>query len=258
MKATDGELAGRTVLLTGASGGIGSATARALLERGAHLVAHYGASRAGAEASVGEAPAERSLLVEADLARPGAGAELWRAAVAWRGRVDVLVLNAAVALPIPFDASDEDWGAGWERTLRVNLREPADLIRAAVPHFAAAGGGTLITLSSWAAQRGSALPSHQVYAASKAALHNLTQSVARNHAVDGILAYVVAPGIVRTPMAEASAAYRGGVDAVNAMLPMGAMVPPAEVAELIAFLATGRCRHLSGATLDINGAGNIR
>jgi NAD(P)-dependent dehydrogenase (short-subunit alcohol dehydrogenase family) len=69
---------------------------------------------------------------------------------------------------------------------------------------------------------------------------------------------VVAPGIVKTRLSEASAAARGGVDAVNAALAMGEMVPPEEVAELIAFLATGTCRHLSGATIDLNGASNIR
>jgi NAD(P)-dependent dehydrogenase (short-subunit alcohol dehydrogenase family) len=252
-----GDLDGRTILLTGASGGIGSATARVLLERGAHLVAHYGSSREGAEAACEQAP-ERCLLVAADLSQPGSARELWREALAWRGRVDVVILNAGVAIATPFDGSDEDWEAGWEATLRINVREPASLARAALPHFVEQGGGILIAIGSWAAQRGSALPSHSVYAASKAALQNLIQSIARNHTRDGVLAYVVAPGIVRTPMSQISAAARGGIDALNAMLPMGEMVPPAEVATLIAFLATGACRHLTGATLDLNGAANIR
>ena len=115
-----------------------------------------------------------------------------------------------------------------------------------------------ITLSSWAAQRGSAISSLAAYAASKAAVANLTQTVARNHARDGILAHVVAPGIVHTRLSEASAAARGGIEGINAALAMGEMVPPREVAELIAFLATGTCRHLTGATIDLNGASNIR
>ena len=73
-----------------------------------------------------------------------------------------------------------------------------------------------------------------------------------------MLAYVVAPGIVKTAMSAVSAEARGGVDAVNAALAMGEMVPPEEVAELVAFLATGTCRHLSGATLDLNGASYVR
>ena len=75
----------------------------------------------------------------------------------------------------------------------------------------------------------------------------MTQTVARNYARDGVLAYVVAPGIVRTRMAEISATARGGIDAVNAILAMGEMAPAEEVGELIAFLASGACRHLTGA-----------
>jgi NAD(P)-dependent dehydrogenase (short-subunit alcohol dehydrogenase family) len=251
------ELDGRVVLLTGASGGIGSVTASLFLERGAHVICHYGHNRAGAEAACAAAP-ERALIVEADLANPEATRELWRTSLAWRGHVDVLVANAAVAVNLPFDAPDDDWDAGWERTFRTNVMSPANLIRAALPHFIERQQGVLIAISSWAAQRGSALPMHTAYASSKAALQNLTQSIARNHTGDGVLAYVVAPGIVRTPMSEISASARGGIDAVNAMLPLGEMVPPQEVANLVAYLAGGGVRHLSGATIDINGAANIR
>jgi NAD(P)-dependent dehydrogenase (short-subunit alcohol dehydrogenase family) len=250
-------LSDRVVLLTGASGGIGSVTATLLLERGAHVIAHHCDHRDGAENGCAVNP-NRALLLQADLSDPVATRELWRAAVEWRGHVDVLVINAAVAINLPFDAADADWDAGWERSFRTNVFAPADLVRAALPHFLERGGGVVISISSWAAQRGSALPMHTAYAASKAALQNLAQSIARNHTADGVLSYVVAPGIVRTPMAEISAQARGGIDAVNAILPLGEMVPPVEVAELVAYLASGCVRHLAGATLDINGAANIR
>jgi 3-oxoacyl-[acyl-carrier protein] reductase len=158
----------------------------------------------------------------------------------------------------PLDGTDDEWDDGWERTMRVNVLEPASLVREAVNHFTATGGGTVIGLSSWAAERGSAIPSLTAYAASKAAIRNLIQTVARNHAREGILAYVVAPGIVRTPLSEISATYRGGIDAVNAALAMGAMVEPIEVARTIAFLAEGTVPNLTGATLDVNGASHIR
>jgi NAD(P)-dependent dehydrogenase (short-subunit alcohol dehydrogenase family) len=251
------ELNGRVVLLTGSSGGIGSVTAELMLERGAHVIAHYGHNRQGAEAACARAP-QRALLVQADLEQPEQARELWRTALAWRERVDVIVANAAVAVNLPFDSDDATWDAGWERTLNTNVIAPANLIRAALPHFIERRHGVLISISSWAAQRGSALPQHTAYAASKAAIHNLTQSIARNHTADGVLAYVVAPGIVGTPMAEISAVARGGIDVVNAMLPLGEMVPPVEVADLIAQLATGSMRHLTGATIDVNGAANIR
>ncbi|MDO8209026.1 SDR family NAD(P)-dependent oxidoreductase [Conexibacter sp. CPCC 206217] len=251
------DLTAKTVLLTGASGGIGSATASALLERGAHLIAHYSSDRDGAERACAQAP-ERVLLVQQDLSRAGASRRLWQEAVAWRDRVDVVVLNAAVSVQTPLDGGDEEWDAGWDRTLRVNVLEPASLMREAVNHYRQHGGGALITLSSWAAQRGSAIPQLGAYAASKAAVQALAQTIARNHAREGIFSYVVAPGIVQTPMSEISAIHRGGVDAVNAALAMGEMAQPDEVGRLIAFLASGAVKNLTGATLDVNGASNIR
>ena len=252
------ELDGRVVLLTGASGGIGSVTAATLGAHGAGLVAHYCGNREGAEAAVAGLPVERRLLVQADLTQPGAARELFAEALAWRGRVDVVVINAATLLETPFDGSDDVWDENWETTLRVNVLEPVSLMREALRHFLDAGGGTIVALSSWAAERGSAIARLSAYAASKAALRNVAQTIARNHAKDGILGYIVAPGIVQTPMSEISAVARGGIDAVTAALAMGEMVPPEEVAELIAFLATGRSRHLSGATIDVNGATYIR
>jgi NAD(P)-dependent dehydrogenase (short-subunit alcohol dehydrogenase family) len=252
------DLRGKTILLTGASRGIGAATARALGAAGASLIAHYGTHREGAEESTAEIPDDRKLLVQADLDRPGAARELWREAVAWRARVDVLVANAAIAPQTAFEAGDGDWDDGWEQTLRVNLLEPVSLMREAVRHFVDMGGGSIISLSSWAAQRGSAISSLPAYAASKAAIANVTQTIARNYAKDDVLAFVVAPGIVRTRMSEISAVARGGIEAVNAALALGEMVPPEEVASVITFLAGGTCRHLTGATLDVNGASNIR
>ena len=120
------------------------------------------------------------------------------------------------------------------------------------------GGGVLITMSSWAANRGSGNPKLAAYAASKAALGAVTKTMARAHARDGVLGYCIAPGTVRTDMSVRSARNQGGEDAVTASLTMGEWVPPREVADLVAFLASGTRRHLSGATLDINGASYIR
>jgi 3-oxoacyl-[acyl-carrier protein] reductase len=253
-----GDLEGRIVLVTGASGGIGSVTVAALADRGATVVAHYGGNRDGAAAAVAALPEERRLLLRADLANPGAARTLFADALAWRGRVDAVVVNAATLLETPLDGSDALWDENWDTTLRVNVLEPVSLMREALRHFLDAGGGTIVVLSSWAAERGSAIARLSAYAASKAAVRNVAQTIAHNHAKDGVLVYVVAPGIVQTPMSTISAVARGGVEAVNAALAMGEMVPPEEVAELIAFLATGRVKHLSGATIDVNGATYIR
>jgi NAD(P)-dependent dehydrogenase (short-subunit alcohol dehydrogenase family) len=253
-----GALDGRTVLLTGASGGIGTPTARTLLDGGAHLIAHYAHRREDAQAACAHAPADRFTLVAADLSQAGAARELWREALAWRDRIDVVVVNAATMADTPLDGPPEIWDEGWERMLRVNVIEPASLMREAVGHYLQAGGGSLITLSSWAAQRGSAIAHLGGYAASKAAIANLAQTIARNHGRDRIYSYILAPGIVHTPMSEISAIARGGMDALNASLAMGATVEPEEVARVIAWLAGDAAPNLSGATLDLNGASNIR
>jgi NAD(P)-dependent dehydrogenase (short-subunit alcohol dehydrogenase family) len=116
----------------------------------------------------------------------------------------------------------------------------------------------VITMSSWVAQRGSGSQASIAYAASKAAVKAAAQTVARHYAKAGVLSYIVAPGVVRTQMSVDAAALSGSEQAVTAGLAMGEWVPPAELAELVAFLATGRLRHMSGATLDVNGATYIR
>jgi NAD(P)-dependent dehydrogenase (short-subunit alcohol dehydrogenase family) len=255
---TAGPLTGRTVLVTGASRGIGAETTRILGEHGATVIAHYGGFSQGVDEAVANIAPGRRTIISADMSEPGAARRLWSEATSVRSRIEVVVVNAATMPTTAFEGSDADWDNGWQQALQVNVLEPASLIREAVAHFLEHGGGTVITLSSWAAQRGSAISSLAAYAASKAALANVTQTVARNHARDGILAHIVAPGIVHTRLSEASAAARGGIEGINAALAMGEMVPPREVAVLIAFLATGTCRHLTGATIDLNGASNIR
>ena len=252
------DLDGRTVLLTGASGGIGAVTAQHLLAAGATVVAHYGRDREGAGAAVAGAAAGRAHLVQGDMGSPGGGRRVWADAAALVDRIDVAVINAATMPTTAFDGPDEDFDAGWETAMRVNVLEPAGLMKAALAAFRAQRGGTFITMSSWAAQRGSAIPQLGAYASSKAAIQTLTQTIARNHAHEGVLAHVIAPGIVRTKMSVIAAEHRGGIDAVNAILPLGRMVEPEEVAELVTFLATGRCAALTGATLDVNGASNVR
>ncbi len=251
-------LSDKTVLVTGASKGIGAAIVRALGEQGATVVAHYGSDEEGAREATAAIPDERKLLVGADLADPGGAARLWAKAEAWRGGPDVVVNNAAVMLETPLDAADEDWSDAWARTLQVNVLAAADLLRAAVRHFQGRGGGTLITLSSWAAQRGAGNSNLVAYSASKAAIAAMAKTIARNHSKEGILSYLVAPGVVSTRMSEEAAEARGGKEVITATLAMGEWVPPDDIAGLVCFLASGKVRHLTGATLDVNGASYVR
>jgi NAD(P)-dependent dehydrogenase (short-subunit alcohol dehydrogenase family) len=253
-------LTGRTILVTGASKGIGAAIAAALGAEGAGVVAHYGSDCVGADRATAAIPPERRLLIQADMGKPDEVQRLWDAAMAWRGRVDVLVNNAGVLLMNGgIDAPDAEWDEAWDRTVAVNLLGPARLTRNAIRGFRANGGGVLITISSWAAQRGSNDPDTMAYSATKAAVKAMTQTVALGCAQENIIAYVIAPGLVRTQMSENFArAQPGGESPITATLAMREWTPASEIADLVVFLASGKARHLSGATLDVNGATYIR
>lgn len=254
------DLAGKTVLVTGTSKGIGAAIARAMLAAGAQVIAHYGRDRAGAEAAVADAPG-RAVLVEADFGDNGTVDALWdQALAAAGGRIDVLVNNAGLMHQSGGIASPlEDWDSVWADTLQVNVLAPARLLRHAVRRWLERGEtGAVIGIGSWVSTRGTSNPEAIAYAGSKAAISAATKTVARAYADKGILAYVIAPGVVDTQMSVDAAEKSGGAAAVTAALPMAEWVPPEDIAEVALFLAEGRARHLTGATIDVNGAAYIR
>lgn len=254
------DLKDKVVFLTGAASGIGAETARILGEAGAQIIGHYRAEeeRAGAEKALANVPSDRKTLLAADFADLAAVDKLWEEALAWRKRIDVLILNAATLLWGGFDDSEEVWNASWSPQLAINTIAPVQLMRAAVRHYKTRGGGIIITMSSWNAQRGATNPAQIAYTASKAAIRSAAQTIARGYAKDNILSYVIAPGVVRTRMSVEFAEAQGGEDKVTANLAMGEWVPPEEIGHLIAFLSTGKVRHLTGATLDVNGASYLR
>ena len=253
------ELSDRTVLVTGSSKGIGAAIAERLGAAGARVILHYGSDREGAERAARGIEPDRRALIGADFSRREAADTLWDAAERWAGGIDVLVNNAGVMLwGGGFEAPVADWDRVWDESAEINLMAPARLLRRAVSHFLGRNGGTIVTVSSWSAQRGATNTENIAYAATKAAIHAATQTVARAYAHRGILAYIVAPGVVDTRLSDQFAATQGGAEKVAAGLAMGEWVPPSEVAELVAWLAGGRCRHLCGATLDVNGASYVR
>ena len=252
------DLSGKVVLVTGASRGIGAAIVRSVAEAGADVVIHYNRNRERAEAIVESVGPERCHLVQADFMSLDSVADLWRQAASWKGRIDVLVNNAAVLLWAGVDDPLSQWDEIFETTLRVNVLAMARLTRAAVHHFRERGGGIVVGISSQAAHRGVTSPESMAYAASKAGIKAFIQSIARAFASDGVLAYIVAPGLVKTEMAEDFANRKGGEEALTATLAMREWVPPEDVANLVAFLATGKARHASGTTLDVTGATYIR
>ncbi len=263
IQVTDSKyLQDKVILLTGASQGIGAATAQILAREGADLIAHHRGGPGdldGAQLTLNGVEAGRKHFVEGNFEDETAADDVWAQALDWRGRIDVLVLNAAMMVPSGgVDDPDEEWDAAWQAHYRVNVLAPARLMRQAVKHFRPRGGGVIVLMSSWVAQRGVTNPKMLAYAASKSAIKSVAQSIARGYARDGIYAYIIAPGIVRTKMSVDFAQLQGGEEEVTKMLAMGEWVPPGEIGELIAFLAGGKLRHLTGATLDVNGATYIR
>lgn len=248
-------LDGQTILVTGASRGIGAATTRVLAANGARVVVHYGRDKMAATAVLDDIGG-RGILVQADLSDRNGAANLWNAVEAATGRIHALVNNAGIRLTTHVEDDLATWQQAWQSDLQVNLLAPVDLCRLAIRHFRLHGGGKIINIASRAAQRGYT-PDFMPYGAAKAALLNLTKSIARGFAHEGITAVAIAPGFVHTEMAQAYIDTHGK-EAALGDIPLGEMVEPSEVAELIAFVLQPGQRSLNGATLDINGGSYVR
>jgi 3-oxoacyl-[acyl-carrier protein] reductase len=248
-------LDGMAVLVTGATGAIGRAIATALAAEGARVVLHYGRDRDRAERLL-DGIGGRGWCVGADLSRPEAAAALWAEAQGLAGRLHGLVNNAGIRSEVSVEAPLSEWQAAWDREMRVNFLSAVDLSRSAILHFRANGGGRIVNMASRAGQRGYA-SNAMAYGASKAALINLTKSVAQSHGAEGITAVALAPGWVRTEMAEAFIAQHGEAAAL-AGIPVGRMAEPEEIGELVAFALRPSQVSLNGAVLDVNGGSYLR
>jgi 3-oxoacyl-[acyl-carrier protein] reductase len=252
------DLSEKVVLVTGASRGIGAACTRILAGAGANVILHYGRSLEQAQVLVQEI-GPRARLVQADLSEPGSARGLWCDALAIHGRIDVLVNNAGLLFEAPLEGDNETWARAWQEMLQVNLIAVADLCREAVATFPQNPGktkGIIINVSSRAAFMGSTA-ARMPYSASKAGVIALTKSLARAYAKAGVLAYAIAPGFVQSDMADHSIAQYG-LEKLLTDNPMGEMASPEDIAHTVAFLASGLVPHMTGATLDINGASYVR
>ena len=231
------------ILVTGASRGIGAATYELLKSRGHNAVGHSTSGTAE--------------LIAGDLADPEAPRRIWSEALdRLGGRIDALVNNAGIYEAVDAAASDEDWQAGWTRTLTINLQAPADLCRLAVAHFREHDGGRIVNVASRAGWRGDS-PQHWHYAASKAAIVGMTKTIARAYAAEGVLAFAVAPGFTVSEMTDEYLQGRGGA-AIVADIPLGRVATTDEVAEVIRWLATEAPASATGSTIDVNGASYVR
>ncbi len=241
----------QTILVTGASRGIGRAIALALADAGATVAVHYGQSRAAAE-EVADACGNGAKPIQADLSDLDATDRLFDRVVDTFGPVDALVLNAGVARPAALDADTAAWSDAWTDTMHVNLRAPELLCRHALPHFQSRqpSGGRIISVASRAAFRGDT-PDYMTYAASKAGLVALTRSVARGFGDDNIKAFTIAPGFTRTDMAQ-DFIDEYGEEHATSDLALSDLTEPEDVAPFVVFLASGHADHATGTTIDVN------
>ena len=243
------DLSQASVLVTGASRGIGAAAARSLGQAGARVAIHYREHGQEAAALAQQIGASAEVF-QADLSQAKECAALWSAVITRFGHVNTLVNNAGVAISSPLEGATADWLQDWETTLAVNLRAPAILAKLAIEHFRARGGGRIINISSRAAFRGDQ-PPYLAYAASKGGLVALTRSLARGFGKAGIVAYIVAPGFTRTDMAQGFL-DQFGEDYATSDIALQRLTEPDDIAPLIVFLASGLADHSTGCTIDVN------
>jgi NAD(P)-dependent dehydrogenase (short-subunit alcohol dehydrogenase family) len=244
-------LRGRVALVTGASSGIGAATARLLAAEGASVVVAYHTNSAGAEAVAADVRAAggRSWCVSLDMA-DAADVERAMAEVSTLtdGVLDVAVLNAGQNILTPFQMLGPD---EWDAVVRTNLNGTFYLLRAVRPLLKE--GASIVTVASVAAHTGA--PHHAHYAAAKAGIVNLTKSAARELA-PAIRVNCVAPGLTHTAMGDDTVA--GSTGAPVAKLLAGRMADAEEIARVIVFLASPAASFVYGATWDVNGGRELR
>ena len=244
-------LAGKTTFVTGASSGIGAATARLLAEEGADVLVGYHRNRVGAEdtAEYVRSRSRQAWLVELDVGDPVSVMSALEAVKRVVPAIDVAVLCAGTNTIRPLL---ETTPAEWDDVLRVNLSGTFYVLRAVAPLLR--DGGAIVTISSVAGHTGAAHHAH--YAAAKAGIVNLTKSAAKALA-PGIRVNCVAPGLTQTEMGS-QAIDEQDQDYLRQKLLAQRMASPEEIARSIVFLASPAASFIYGATLDVNGGRDLR
>lgn len=234
-------------LVTGASRGIGRSITEKLLDQGAKVIGT--ARRSEFEKSFSSNKRFEGLHV--DLENPGEIEQRLRPIFQREEAPNVLINNAGIFIESGFDRDDNSWLDNWDKTMQVNLRASAILSKWALNRWEKEKEGILINVSSRAAYRGDT-QEYAAYAASKGGMVAFTKSIARDFGKKGISAYSIAPGFIKTDMAmESIEVY--GEDYLTEGMAFDEITSPGEVGELVAFLASGKVKHMTGATFHING-----
>ena len=250
------DFSGKVVLITGASRGIGRACAQRFADLGARVAVNFRSNDAAAQETVSSLTGTGHAAIRADIGDPELAEDLVEATIAHFGQLDILVNNAGIyALHPPLETTYADWQKAFQRTFQTNFFAAANLMHVAARHMAIRGGGRIVNVGSRGAYRGE--PEGPAYAAAKAALHALGQSMAKALASDNIYVHSVAPGFVETDMARPHLEGERGADIV-AQYPGGRVAQPEEVAEAVCWLASEGARMTTGTVLDLNGASYLR
>jgi NAD(P)-dependent dehydrogenase (short-subunit alcohol dehydrogenase family) len=254
---------GKTLaLVTGASRGIGRVIAQQLAQRGVRVALHYRNNRKAAEETLASLPGAGHAIFAADLSDPTQASELWKRVGDALGPVDILINNAGLYIfHPPLKTAYDAWQFAWQHTLATNLIGPANLSMLAAQGMAARafdpvfGRGRIVNISSRGAFRGE--PDSPAYAASKAGLNALSQSLAKALAAEAIYVYCVAPGWVETEMATSHLEGPDG-PAILAQHPLGRVNRAGEVASAAVYCALDAPAAMTGCVIDVNGASYLR
>jgi 3-oxoacyl-[acyl-carrier protein] reductase len=238
------DLSGRTALVTGASGGLGSAIARALHQQGA-TVTLSGTRKEALETLAAELK-ERVYVESSDLSDPEAVEKLVPAAEAAMGHLDILINNAGLTRDgLILRMKDADW----DLVLAVNLTASFRLARAALKSMVKRRFGRVISITSVVGVTGN--PGQSNYAASKAGIIGLSKSLAREVAARNITVNCVAPGFIESPMTDVLTEAQKA--AILSGVPMGRLGAASEIASAVVYLASSEAAYVTGETLHVNG-----
>jgi 3-oxoacyl-[acyl-carrier protein] reductase len=237
------DLSGKTALVTGASGGIGGAIARALHGQGATVILH--GTRAEKLDALARELGTRAHVAAANLADAAAAETLVKAAEG-AGGLDILVNNAGITRDtLILRMKDEDWQA----VIDVNLSAAFRLCRAAARPMMKKRWGRIVNITSTVGVTGN--PGQANYAAAKAGMIGMTKSIAAELASRGVTANCVAPGFIETAMTEKLTAEQR--EAGTKAIPMGRFGAPEDIAAAVVYLASQEAGYVTGATLHVNG-----
>jgi len=250
------DFAGKRILVTGASRGIGRAVATAFAAMGGKVAINFRNNKKSATETVNALDGGGHVLVQADVSMPEGA---WRAveeSVSGLDGLDIVVNNAGIYEVHPLGSVGfDEWCSIWQKTIGINLMGPANICYFAARHMMESGGGRIVNISSRGAFRGE--PDAPAYGASKAGVNALSQSLAVALAPHNIFIGVVAPGFVETDMVTDMLASPDG-DAIRAQSPLGRVARPEEVANAVLFLASDGAEFTTGTIIDVNGASYLR